>query len=251
MSEELSALHASVERLQRIVDGLEPAQLRRQAYPTEWTVADVLSHLGSGAVILRQRFEDIVHGRQTGEDLNQATWDEWNAKTPDDQAADALMADQSLVSSLAALGDDRRDEFRLAMGPFDLDFDGFVGLRLNEHVVHTWDIEVVLDPAAVLPDTAARLMIDNLSTIAGFAGRPVGRTETLHVRTSDPSRDFTVGLSTDSVTLAGSEPVADPELDLPSEAFIRLVYGRLDPEHTPGTVVGAALDTLRRTFPGF
>jgi len=72
-------------------------------------------------------------------------------------------------------------------------------------------------------------MIDNLSTIAGFAGRPVGRTETLHVRTSDPSRDFTVGLSTDSVTLGGSEPVADPELDLPSEAFIRLVYGRLDP----------------------
>ena len=55
----------------------------------------------------------------------------------------------------------------------------------------------------------------------------------------------------ETVTTVGHEPVADPELDLPSEAFIRLVYGRLDPEHTPGTVVGAALDTLRRTFPGF
>ena len=251
MSEELSALHASVERLQRIVDGLEPAQLRRQAYPSEWTVADVLSHLGSGAVILRRRFEDVVHGRETSGDLNQATWDEWNAKTPDSQAADALAADESLVSSFAGLSDDRRDQFRAAMGPFDLDFDGFVGLRLNEHALHTWDVEVVLDPAAVLPDTAARMVIDNLSVIAGFAGRPVGRTETLHVRTSDPRRDFTVELGADSVTLAGSVPVADPELDLPSEAFIRLVYGRLDPEHTPGAVVGAALDTLRQAFPGF
>jgi hypothetical protein len=41
-------------------------------------------------------------------------------------------------------------------------------------------------------------------------------------------------------------------LDLPAEAFVRLVYGRLDPDHTPDavTATGVDLDLLRRTFPG-
>jgi hypothetical protein len=39
---------------------------------------------------------------------------------------------------------------------------------------------------------------------------------------------------------------------LPAEAFIRLLYGRLDPDHTPSSVTtdGADLDVLRRAFPG-
>ncbi len=40
-------------------------------------------------------------------------------------------------------------------------------------------------------------------------------------------------------------------LHLPAEALIRLVYGRLDPEHTPAIEGDADLDALRRTFPGF
>jgi hypothetical protein len=39
---------------------------------------------------------------------------------------------------------------------------------------------------------------------------------------------------------------------MPAESFIRLVYGRLDAEHTPPSVLGdeAALDQLRLVFPG-
>ena len=33
------------------------------------------------------------------------------------------------------------------MGPMQFDFGGLVGLRLNEHTLHTWDIEVVDDPS--------------------------------------------------------------------------------------------------------
>jgi hypothetical protein len=39
---------------------------------------------------------------------------------------------------------------------------------------------------------------------------------------------------------------------LPAEAFVRLVYGRLDPDHTPPlTSRQVDLDRLRRAFPGF
>jgi hypothetical protein len=41
-------------------------------------------------------------------------------------------------------------------------------------------------------------------------------------------------------------------VELPAEALLRLVYGRLDPDHTPAQVIGAGtLDELREVFPGF
>jgi Mycothiol maleylpyruvate isomerase N-terminal domain len=141
MTEALPALHASVGRLRRVVGGLQPGQVRQSAYPSEWTIADTRSHLGSGAVILRRRFEDIVGGRQTDDQFSQSVWDEWNAKPPEDQAAEALAADATLLNSLESSTDGQRRDFLFAVGPMQLDFDGFVGLRLSEHVVHTWDVE--------------------------------------------------------------------------------------------------------------
>jgi hypothetical protein len=41
-----------------------------------------------------------------------------------------------------------------------------------------------------------------------------------------------------------------PDLVLPAEACIRLVYGRLDPDHAGGAPEGPVLDELRRAFPG-
>ena len=69
MSDRLTALHSSVERLRDIVEGLDPQQLELPAYPVEWSIADVLSHIGSGAVILRRRFDDINNGRETDSDF--------------------------------------------------------------------------------------------------------------------------------------------------------------------------------------
>jgi hypothetical protein len=46
----------------------------------------------------------------------------------------------------------------------------------------------------------------------------------------------------------------DGRLTLPTEAWLRLVAGRLTPPHTPGGInaTGAAdLDLLRRVFPGY
>ena len=81
MTDQLEVLRTSVARLRGIVEGLAPGQLAAPAYPTEWTIADVLSHLGSGAVILQRRFDDAVAGRETPSDFAQPVWDEWNAKS--------------------------------------------------------------------------------------------------------------------------------------------------------------------------
>ncbi len=250
MGRQLEALRSSVEHLRAVVQRIDPTRFDSPAYPTKWSIADVLSHIGSGAVILTRRFDDIVEGRATDENFNQSVWDEWNAKPPSALVADALIADDALLERLESLQNDRRDQFQFPMGPMNLDFAGFVGLRLNEHVLHTWDVEVALDPAATLPSEATGAVIDNLEMIVRFAGKPSGEGHVLHVHAIDPSRNFKLTFGADSVDLSSSEPDGDVDLEIPAESFVRLIYGRLDPSHTPSAVNDRHLDELRRAFPG-
>jgi uncharacterized protein (TIGR03083 family) len=241
---QLDVLRASVDRLATLVGVLTPEQLRRQAYPTEWTVADVLSHLGSGATISRERIDGDV-------DMP-AIWDEWNAKDPDAQAADALRADAQLQERLEALTPAEAAGLRFAMGPMEIDLTTFLGLRISEHALHTWDIAVTFDPSATVPPDAAALVVDMLGMIAGFAGKPTGSEQSVTIRTTQPDREFEIALRPDSVALSPAAAAGSPDLELSSDALIRLVYGRLDPDHSPVLEMGAAeLDELRRAFPGF
>ena len=57
----------------------------------------------------------------------------------------------------------------------EFDFDGFVGLRLNEHALHLWDVEVALDPAATVAAGSVDAMVDNLGM---FAASPASRRRT-------------------------------------------------------------------------
>jgi len=250
MTEQLEVLQTSVSDLARTVEGLQPAQLVASAYPTKWTVADVLSHLGSGAVIFRRRFEDGIAGNETPSDFAQGVWAEWDAKSAEQKAADFLVADRALAERLTSSTDDDRARFVFAMGPVTSDFAGFVGMRLNEHALHSWDVEVTFDPEAALAHGPTEVVIDNLQMIAGFVGKPVGTPRRVAVLTTEPRRGFTLVIGADAVSLEPGGPARTPDLEIPAEAFIRLVYGRLDPGHTPPTKGQADLDQLRKVFPG-
>lgn len=250
MSDALAALHASVDRLAGVVGPLDPARLTESAYPAEWTIADTLSHIGSGAVIFLRLIDDSLAGVETPGDAFPMVWDEWNAKTPAEQGADALVADRALLDRLEGLDAEERGRFRSTLGPMDVDFDALVALRLNEHALHTWDVEVAVDPSASVGPEATACVIDGLERFAGFTARPTGSERTVHVVTSDPRRGVTIVLGADAVSFGYGDPVDVPDLVLPAEACIRLVYGRLDPDHAGGAPEGPVLDELRRAFPG-
>ena len=252
MTELLEPLRYSVEQLRSLIEPLSPEQLRMSAYPKEWTIADVLSHLGSGAVIFVQGIDSAVTGDAATEGFNQSVWNEWDAKSPEAQWADLPAADEAVIARLLALSPEERARIKVSLGPIELDYDGFAGLRLSEHAFHTWDVEVALDPGAVLPTEVVDSLLGVLQMVARFAAKPNGSAATYVVRTEDPVRTYRIELTPEAATLSevvGEEPA---DVRLPAEAFLRLVYGRLDPEHTPVDVEGAEhLDELRSVFPGF
>jgi uncharacterized protein (TIGR03083 family) len=246
----VEALRSSVARLRGIAASMTEAELTGRAYPSEWTIADVLSHLGSAAVITRRRLDDAVAGRPAPDDFAPGVWDTWNGKTPRAQRDDALAADADLLARFEAVTPEQRSSFTSAMGPITLGFTEFVAMRLNEHAFHTWDIEVTRDTAATLPPQVAALVVDNLGLIAGFTAKPTGDATIIGVATTDPERGFRIELAADSATFLPTTATASADLTLPAEAFSRLVYGRLDPEQTAPDDHGRALDVLRRVFPG-
>jgi uncharacterized protein (TIGR03083 family) len=247
----LEALRASVDHLTVLVAGLDEAAMERSAYPEQWTIADVMSHVGSGAQIMGRRVDDGGRGEAVPEDFPPQVWATWDAKPTKAKVEDGIDADRAFLRQLEGLDDDARKSLRVPLGPMTLDFDEVVGIRVNEHVLHTWDIEVALTPGAKLLPAALPEVVDNLDVIARFTAQPTGSDRTIHIRTSGPERRFRIELRPDAVELARDTAGAPVDLELPAEAFVRLVYGRLDPERAPSNGDGAALlDELRRVYPG-
>ena len=110
--------------------------------------------------------------------------------------------------------------------------------------MHTWDVAVALDPAARLAADGVDLLAGTLGQFAGPLGKPQGDHFRVAVHATSPRRELLLTVA-DSVELtdddagepAGSPAAgqsaqvsqADGELRLPCEAFIRLMFGRLDP----------------------
>jgi uncharacterized protein (TIGR03083 family) len=248
----IAALRASHDRLRAVAARLSPEQLRGPSYASEWTIAQVLSHLGSGAEINGLVFDAGMSGQEPPtQDALQAIWAVWDAKGPDEQAADALTADATLVEKLEALDADQRATVSFALWSGPSDAAGLAASRLSEHAVHVWDVEVMLDKAATVLPQAVEIVLGVATHLIGFAGKP-GPAGRIHVTTTDPHLEYALVLG-DKVALEpwdGGESTG--ELGLPAEAFLRLIYGRLDPAHTPSvTATNVDLDALRVVFPGF
>jgi uncharacterized protein (TIGR03083 family) len=246
----LDALELSAAHLRTTVEGMTEDQYVASAYPTEWTNADVMSHLGSAAIIAKRTIDDTLEGREPPPKFNESVWDVWNAKTPHAQVTDSLDADRALMTRYVEMTPDERERFFLQLGPMRFDFDRALGLRLGEHVMHTWDIETTINPEATLQSEAVPYLFANLELLMRFAAKPTGNEHTLHIRTTDPQKEFALTQSADGVTLNEVEGVEVFDLELPAEAFLRLAYGRMDEAHTPAGVDATHLDELRRVFPG-
>jgi len=250
----IAALRSGHDRLAAFVAGASTDDLTAPSMCTDWTVAQVLSHLGSGA--------EIGVGTVTGATVeNQEVWERWNALHPGEAARAFVDTDERLVAWWEARTDDdlASMQVQLPFLPSPIDAATAAGFRLSEVGLHSWDVLAAFDPDAEVAAEAAALLVDRLPMMVGFVGqftpretRPAADT-TIAVVTSDPDRRFELELGERAeLRPAGGGPTAG-ELTLPAEALVRMTAGRLPAEREHGaTATGVlGLDDLRRAFPGY
>ncbi len=254
----IEALCRSHERLGRVAGALSVDQVRGKSYCTDWSIAQVLSHLGSGAEISLIRLTAALgDGVLPEQSVYQQIWDTWDAKSPEAMVADALAADQKHIDAIGRASDGELAGIRLPMFGTELDAVGLIRLRLSEHVLHCWDVEVMIDHTAVLPEDAVSLLIDSVPTfVAPRSGRPRPEPFEARIVTTAPQRDYLL-TAADAVRMTdwrSGEVAGDAQtIWMPAEALLRLTSGRLDADHTPADIAADAdaLSTLREIFPGF
>lgn len=255
LQQALAALRHSRDHLAAVVGSMTGDEVERSSYHS-WSIAEVLSHLGSGAEIFQLRLAaGFPGGSSPTDDEIQSIWDRWNAMPPQQQVHDGLAADDELVAAFtdAAAQDD--GSWRLDLFGSEQDLAGLVQMRLGEHALHTWDVAVALDPTVVLPHDAVALVVDRLDALVAWTGRPQPGLQ-VRVETTGAERVFLLTETDERAALTATERATTgtdlPTLRLPAEAFVRLAYGRLDADHTPRGVQadGLDLDDLRKVFPG-
>src|ERR1700754_3970059 len=102
----IEALRASHDHFRDVAGSLTSAQLRSPGYPSEWSIAQTLSHLGSGAEINGLIFDAGVAGEAPPTQENfQAIWSVWDNKAPEEQGPDSIAADAVLVQKFESLTD--------------------------------------------------------------------------------------------------------------------------------------------------
>jgi uncharacterized protein (TIGR03083 family) len=256
----IAVLRSSHDSLAGFVTSLDADGVTHASGASEWTVAQVLSHLGSGAEIglaALQAGLTGVDGRGPG--FNESVWDRWNAKSPQDQATDFVTSNDTLVSAYEATDAATRESARIDLGflPEPVDLATLGRIRLSEFAMHSWDVAVGFDPSATLPAGAPELLLDTLGIFFGFYGRPdelKGARGTLAVQLHEPERSLGLEIG-DAITLTEPPTSPDGTLTAPAEAWLRLVAGRLAPQYTPASVTLTgdlvSLDDLRRAFPGY
>jgi uncharacterized protein (TIGR03083 family) len=253
----IASLRTLHDDLAAFVAELTPDQLRDRSYDTEWSVADVLSHLGSGSELTLLRLRAEREDSPTPEESAQV-WAKWNSRTPDQQAAEAMLVEEEFVSTVEGLDAGALHVLQRDLGGFELDPSQALRLRVSEQAMHSWDIFVTFDDTAVLPGAGVPALLDVLPLTLRWAAQPHDDQFRVRVRTTDPERDYVLDLDPGSTRLTSVDDstdttAVDSELMLPTEALLRLAYGRLDPRHTPPykTNDDTLLDRLRAIFRGF
>jgi len=257
----IAALRSGFDPLATFVRELDAEQLTGPSGASEWDISQVLSHLGSGAVIALAVLEAALAGEgNPGNDFNKSVWARWDAMSPQQRAEDFLKTNEVLVSHYESLDAATRANLQVDMGflPAPVDVATAASFRLSEFTLHSWDVRVGFDPGATLHPQATPLLLDTTPLRLGWLAKPEalgGKQAILRTETSDPDRSFEFRLGEHVSLTSGSPETADGVFSLPAESLLRLISGRLSPKHTPASVTLESgevdLADLRRVFPGF
>jgi uncharacterized protein (TIGR03083 family) len=250
----LTAVDDSSRRLRNLVVGMSDADLGAPSYAAGWSVAQVLSHLGSAAEIGTGLLRRAVAGDASAPTSADTApvWDRWNALAPNAQRAQWVAADATHREALRTAA-----ELPVRVPYFAglLSVQEYAGYRLSEQSVHGWDVAVAVNPQSTIAPAEVSLLWQRLDLVATRFRAPdvLARLapRQVELRTTSPGAVHCLTLGSELHLLA-CEP-AEPSATVrgSAEAVLRLVYGRMldvDEITAEGTVT---LDDLQALFPGY
>jgi hypothetical protein len=127
-------------------------------------------------------------------------------------------------------------------------------MRLSEHAVHSWDVEVAVDPAARVSQDAVVLLLGALPQMMQWMGKKAAEPAVVAVTATSPDGAYTIDTGGVTLTPGAAEAPASASVELTSEALLRMVYGRVDESTVASGELRAenvTLAQLQAVFPGF
>jgi uncharacterized protein (TIGR03083 family) len=236
---------ATYDRIRAYLDQLPPDGLSAQSACADWKVYQVVSHLGSQPAIHQAVLEAGLRGAPPMTDeQRRAIWDHFDSLGPTEVLPEFRRTNDAYHTLVDSLSDQELGQavpWIFGQTPVAM----VIASRLNEQVLHEWDIRWAQDRAATLDKDAVPALLEvNVmpARVSGLAkpdraGQLQG--QTVRFRLTDRGDSYDLRLQPDAVALGPSDG-GSPALtvDLPAEAFIRLIWGRcpLDQAISSGVV---------------
>src|ERR1039458_2504954 len=128
----IAALRSSQDRLKELVAPLVPDRVGTASLAAGWSVADVLSHLGSQAEIFGGILDAALAGAPLpGPEAFPPIWDAWNARSGEAQVSASVTANEAFVRRAEGLSDAQLSALRFALFGMEFDVVGFLQMRLS------------------------------------------------------------------------------------------------------------------------
>jgi uncharacterized protein (TIGR03083 family) len=259
----VDAVRDEFETLDRYLGSLAPERWRGPTACTEWNLTKLVSHLGSGAVLLLRMVRSGLEGTppQTPEERQQV-WGHFDSLEPEPLYREFQEANRDALAYLDHLPADQRER-RIPSFLGEVPVAVLLRARLAELSLHSWDARVALDPTA-------RLLFESVGPLVDQTLGWMGRRSNAEARASLAGTVFELdleGRNRRRVALVVNQDgleLADPgktapraTLWLTGEAFVRLAAGRFPfeaAEHNGELALdgdrSAALK-LNALFPGY
>lgn len=249
----LIALQTASDDLNSLVDGLSGDDLTRPSLAGDWTVAQVLSHLGSGAEICTE----LVHRGLAGDDHGPQRdellpiWERWNVLSPAECREQWKRADRAHLDLLASISIEQENSLRVPYFAGPMDLTTYLGYRLSEHALHGWDVAAAYDPTATVGQLD--LVWERIDMIASRFHDSTTR-ERLTPRQVSLSHDgrhdrLDIG---EEIHLGSETDLAAPTtMTATTDVLTRLIYGRLRAKDRIDITGPTTREDLTQLFRGF
>jgi hypothetical protein len=180
----IAALRRSHDDLVRFVDDFDERLLETGSGAADWTVAQVLGHLGSGAEIAYGTLRAALAGGPAPDrETLVPIWERWNALLPLDALAAFRQSDERLVAEYEGLDEATLDDLRIDLGflpaPIDVATAASVTPAQHTKASRSMSPEHAVEPsppvAGCSPAGTPALPLSSAQVIVSWKTRPLAR----------------------------------------------------------------------------